>query len=165
MFDAAYRYGDRRTVEHKEGNLELVLRDDDWWWGVVQRSEVTPTYDITQKALSEVDATAKSLDSHLVVLLFPFKEQVYWNIARKYVSHGGELTEEDIDAPLRTIGEYLAAHSIDYCDLTGPLRDEARKGTQLYLKSGAHWTREGNRVTADAVARCLEQKGLVKSGS
>jgi hypothetical protein len=165
LVDAARRYGDRKTIDHKEGNLELILRQDDWWWGVVQRSEVTPTYDITQSALSEVDATAKAAGSHLVVLLFPFKEQVYWNIARKYVERGGDLTEDDVDAPLRTIGEYLASRSIDFCNLTPALRAEAAKGTQLYLKAGAHWTAEGNRVAADAIAKCLSEKGLVRVSS
>jgi hypothetical protein len=161
LFDAARRYGDRKTIDHKEGNLELVLRQDDWWWGVVQRSEVTPTYDITQQALSTANDTAKAAGSRLVVLLFPFKEQVYWEIARKYVEKGGDLTEADVDSPLRTIGEYLASRQIDFCDLTSALRGEAKKGTQLYLKAGAHWTAEGNRVAATAIANCLKDKGLV----
>jgi hypothetical protein len=161
LVDAARRYGDRKTIDHKEGNLELVLRQDDWWWGVVNRADVTPTYDITQKALSEADRVAKAAGSRLVVLLFPFKEQVYWEIARKYVERGKDLTESDVDAPLRTIGEYLAGQSIDYCDLTPALRAEANKGVQLYLKAGAHWTSEGNRVAAEGVAKCLADKGLV----
>jgi hypothetical protein len=66
-----------------------------------------------------------------------------------------------VDSPLRTIGEYLASRQIDYCDLTPALRTEAKKGTQLYLKAGAHWTAEGNRVAAEAIANCLKDKGLV----
>jgi hypothetical protein len=165
LFDAARRYGDRKTIDYKEGNLELVLRQDDWWWGVVQRSEVTPTYDITQKALAEADQVAKASGSRLVVLLFPFKEQVYWDIARKYVERGKDLTESDVDAPLRTIGEFLATQSIDYCDLTPVLRAEAKKGIQLYLKAGAHWTSEGNRAAAEGVEKCLADKGLVHVSS
>jgi len=165
LFDAARRYGDRKTVDYKNGDLELVLRSDDWWWGVVQRSEVTPTYDLTQQALADADSTAKSSGSTLVVLLFPFKEQVYWHIAREHLERGGELTEDEVDAPLRTIGDFLDSRSIPYCDLTGALRQEARKGTQLYLRAGAHWTPAGNRVAADAVASCLAEKGIVTLGS
>lgn len=160
LFDAARRYGDRKTIDHKEGNLELVLRQDDWWWGVVNRSDVTPTYDITQRALAEADAVARASGSRLVVLLFPFKEQVYWEIARKYVERGKDLTESDVDAPLRTIGEFLSSKSIAFCDLTPVLRAEARKGIQLYLKAGAHWTSEGNWVAAEGVAKCLSEQGL-----
>lgn len=165
ILDAARRYGRRRASEVREGKLELVLRNDDWWWGVVQREEVTPTYELTQKALAEAAAIAREAGSRLVVLLFPFKEQVYWHIAREYLERGSELSEDEIDAPLRTIGEYLAEQSIDYCDLTDALRSQARKGEQLYLRAGAHWTEAGNQVTADAVADCLEQKGIVKLGS
>lgn len=165
LFDAARRYGSRRTYEIRQGELELVLRSDDWWWGVVQRSEVTPTYHLTQRALAETQATAESWGSKLVVLLFPFKEQVYWHIAREYLERGGELTEQDIDAPLRTIGEFLASRSIEYCDLTPALRAEAKKGTALYLKAGAHWTPAGNRAAADAIEGCLKEKGIEISGS
>lgn len=165
LFDAARRYGSRDTHEIREGDLELVLRSDDWWWGVVQRNEVTPTYHLTQRALAEASATAETLGSKLVVLLFPFKEQVYWHIAREYLERGGELTEQDIDAPLRTIGEFLAGRSIEYCDLTAPLRAEAKKGTALYLKAGAHWTPEGNRAAAEAIGRCLAEKGIAISDS
>ena len=165
LVDAARRYGDRRTVEYKQGDLELVLRSDDWWWGVVDRSEVTPTYELTQRALAEADTTAKASGSRLMVLLFPFKEQVYWHIAREHLERGGHLTEQEVDAPLRAIGEFLAARSIDYCDLTEALRQEARKGTQLYLRAGAHWTPAGNRVAAEAVANCLAKKGLITLSS
>lgn len=165
LVDAARRYGNRRTYEYKNGQLELVLRSDDWWWGVVDRSEVTPTYDLTQRALAETAEIAKAADSRLMVLLFPFKEQVYWHIAREHLERGGNLSEEVVDAPLRAIGEFLEARSIDYCDLTGALRQEARNGTQLYLKAGAHWTAAGNRVAAEAVATCLANKGLVSLGS
>lgn len=165
LADAARRYGDRRTVTHKEDGLELLFRSDDWWWGVVERSEVTPTYQLTEQALEAMDATADSTDSELVVLLFPFKEQVYWHIAKGYLDKGREMTEADVDAPLRAIGEFLDSRGIAYCDLTGKLREGARRGEQLYLKAGAHWTEAGNRVAAEAVAACLENRGVVKIGS
>lgn len=165
LFDAARRYGDRKTVEYSGNGVELTLRDDDWWWGVVQRNEVTPTYRLTQQALADMDSTARANGAHLVVLLFPFKEQVYWDVVRQHLEKGGELTASDVDSPLRTIGEFLASKSIDYCDLTGALRREAAGGAQLYLKNSAHWTAAGNRVAADEIARCLEAKGLAKNPS
>ncbi|HXC49987.1 MAG TPA: hypothetical protein VN634_03825 [Candidatus Limnocylindrales bacterium] len=164
LIDAARRYGARDTFEYKEGNLNFVFRDDDWWQGVVEQAGVTNTYEITQEALSGMAAAAKQLDARLVVLLFPFKEQVYWDVARKYQARGDAIDEAKIDAPLRRIGEYLGRQQIDYCDLTGDLRSHAHE-EQLYLKTSAHWTAAGNRVAADSIVRCLERKAIVTARS
>jgi hypothetical protein len=165
LFDASRRYGDRKPVEYNGNGVSLVLRSDDWWWGVVERSEVTPTYAITQQALASADAIAKKQGSHLVVLLFPFKEEVYWDVVRQHLKHGADLSDDDVDAPLSTLGDFMSKQSIDYCNLTAPLREHARKGEQLYLKTSAHWTAAGNKVAADAILACLREKGLLASPS
>ena len=54
----------------------------------------------------------------------------------------------------------LDAAGIDYCDLAPDMRAEAKKNRQLYLRIGAHWNDEGNRVAADSIAACLADKGL-----
>ena len=164
LFDAARRYGARSTSEYHEGNLNFVFRADDWWRGVVEQAGVTNTYELTQDALSQMAATARQHGARLVVLLFPFKEQVYWDVARKFQRDGDTMDEAKIDAPLRRIGEYLARQQIDYCDLTGDLRSHAHD-EQLYLRTSAHWTAAGNRVAADSIARCLESKSIVTARS
>ena len=163
LVDAARRYGKRTTFEYKDDALDFVFRSDDWWRGVVDRAEIAPTYELTQQALTELAEAAKRDGSKLVVLLFPFKEQVYWDVARRYVDE--DLKGLDVDAPLKTIGAYLTDKSIAYCDLTGDLRAHAQKGEQLYLRTSAHWTAAGNRVAAQSVADCLAAKGLVSFGS
>lgn len=160
LFDAARRYGPRSTSEYKEGNLNFVFRADDWWQGVVRQAGVTPTYALTERALSQMADTAAQLDARLVVLLFPFKEQVYWDVARQYNRKASSMEEAQIDAPLRRIAEFLDRRNIDYCDLTSDLRARAHD-EQLYLRAGAHWTAAGNKVAADSIAACLERKAIV----
>ena len=121
---------------------------------------MTPTYALTEEALSQMAETARQLDAKLVVLLFPFKEQVYWDVARAYHPKAESLDQAQIDAPLRRIGEFLDRQHIDYCDLTADLRSHAHE-EQLYLKTSAHWTAAGNKVAADSIAACLERKSLV----
>jgi hypothetical protein len=137
-----------------------VFRSDDWWRGVVDRAEITPTYELTEQALTELQSATERDGSKLVVLLFPFKEQVYWDIAKRYVDE--DARNLDVDAPLKAIGQYLGERSIAYCDLTGDLRAGARAGEQLYLRTSAHWTAAGNRAAADAVGNCLAAKGFVR---
>ena len=162
LIDAARRYGRRTTHEYKEGDLEFVFRADGWWRGVVAQAGVTPTYELTDQAFGELAATADDLGSELVVLLFPFKEQVYWDIARQYHPDGEELDEDAIDAPLDRVAGYLARRGVKYCDLTDDLRAEARKGKQLYLKAGAHWTDAGNAVAARSIGDCLAEQGVAR---
>ena len=157
---------DIKAVEKRNGDAWVERVDYTLLNEQPRLADRNPTAELLAEwAFEDMQATAKGMDAKLVVLLFPFKEQVYWHIAREHLERGGDLSEEDVDAPLRAIGEFLAARSIDYCDLTGPLRSEARKGTQLYLKAGAHWTAAGNRVAAEAVAACLARKGLATLGS
>ncbi len=160
LFDAARRYGQRTTFEHKEDGLDFVFRADAWWQGVVEHRGLTPTYELTEQALRELAETAKELDSRLVVLLFPFKEQVYWSVARRYYPTAKDLTELAIDAPFVAVRNFLSREGIPFCDVTEDLRLAARGPEQLYLRAGAHWTDAGNRVTAGAVAHCLAEKGL-----
>jgi len=159
LFDAARRYGQRGTAEYKQNGLDFVFRADAWWQGVVDQASVTPTYELTERALSQVAETTRRLDAKLVVLLFPFKEQVYWDIAREYHPNARSLDEMQIDAPLRRIGDFLSRQHIDYCDLTRDLRAHAHE-EQLYLRTSAHWTAAGNRVAAESIAACLAAKGI-----
>jgi hypothetical protein len=159
LFDAARRYGSRSTAEYRQDGLHFVFRADDWWLGVVEQAGVTPTYALTEQALARLAATARGAGSRLVVLLFPFKEQVYWDIARPFHPKKESIDQTKIDAPLRRIGDFLERNQIDYCDLTADLRSHAKE-EQLYLRASAHWTAAGNRVAAESIASCLARKGI-----
>ena len=92
----------------------------------------------------------------------------WWHDAPLKVEAGVDddaLLDHTLATARRIAAQPENAVRIDYCDLTPVLRAEAKKGTQLYLKAGAHWTSEGNRVAAEGVARCLEDKGLVHVNS
>ena len=47
------------------------------------------------------------------------------------------------------------------CDVTGELREQARRGRQLYHRVSGHFNEEGNRVAATAIARCLTLQHLL----
>jgi hypothetical protein len=160
LFDAARRYGKRDTYEYKQDGLEFVFRADGWWRTVLDQPGDTPGFHLTVDAFRQMKATAAAIDTQLVVLLFPFKEQVYWNIARQYQIGGDEIEQEDMDAPLHAVRTALQAEGIRYCDLTDDLRARALEGRQLYLKVGAHWTDDGNRAAAESIARCLGDLGI-----
>lgn len=164
LIDAARRYGSRNTFEHKKEGLDFVFTADVWWRSVIEQAGQTPGFHLAEEAFEEMQATAQKMDARLVVLMFPFKEQVYWPIVKQYYAEDAELgllKEADIDAPFVALRRSLDERGIASCDLTDPLRQEASKGEQLYLRAGAHWTEAGNAATANAVAHCLRELGAV----
>lgn len=164
LFDAARRYGSRNTVEHHDGKLDFVFTGDAWWSTVIEKPGQTPGFHLAEDAFEDMQATATKMGAKLVVLLFPFKEQVYWPVVRGYWKDDavlGKLEEADIDAPFVALKRSLDARGIAACDLTGPLRRESEKRGQLYLRAGAHWTEEGNAAAADSIVECLRGLGVV----
>jgi hypothetical protein len=155
LFDAARRYGNRDTFEHKADGVDFVFRADAWWREVLDKPGETPGFHLAEDAFDQMAATAKRMNTRLVVLMFPFKEQVYWDVAKTYYGEVKTLTEAQMDAPFTILKTSLARRGIEVCDLTGPMRERAKGGPQLYLRVGAHWTDAGNEVAATVVADCL----------
>jgi hypothetical protein len=166
MVDAARRYGSRNTFEHHDGKLDFVFTGDTWWRSVVENAGQTPGFRLAEQAFEDMQKTAAGMGARLVVLMFPFKEQVYWPVVRKHWANDaelGKLEEADIDAPFVALRRSLDARGIASCDLTAPLRREAATRGQLYLRAGAHWTEEGNAAAASAVADCLRALDAIPS--
>lgn len=163
LFDAARRYGSRNTFEHSDGKLDFVFTGDAWWSSVIEKPGQTPGFHLAVDAMEDMHAAAAGMGAKLVVLLFPFKEQVYWPVVRRYYKDNpelGKLEEADIDAPFVALKKSLDARGIASCDLTIALRRDSEKRGQLYLRAGAHWTEEGNAAAADAIADCLSGLGV-----
>jgi len=158
VIDGARRVRRRRTYHHREGGLDLVFRADDWWLETLRNPDGAPGLRLMQEALRAMQATAAAMDAELVVLLFPFKEAVYWDVVRRYDPAFEAL---DVDGPLAAVGRVCAREEIAVCDLTAPLRAEAARGRQLYHAVSAHWNDEGNAAAARAIHDCLRRRGLV----
>lgn len=164
LFDAARRYGSRTTFEHQRDGLDFMFTGDVWWRSVVDKPGDTPGFHLAVEAFEDMQATTNAMGAKLVVLMFPFKEQVYWPVVRGYYANDkdlGHLDEAAIDAPFEALEKALQQRGIATCNLTAPLRREATTRGQLYLRAGAHWTDEGNAAAARTIAECLRRLGVV----
>lgn len=161
LFDAARRYGSRTTFEYKENDLDFIFRSDGWWRTVLSNPGNTPGYRYTEEAIQKFRLLTSRANADFMMVLIPFKEQVYWDIARRFDPDGENLEAEDIDAPMNAVRSYLEERGIAYCDLTGPMREAAANGPQLYLRVSAHWTDYGNQKAAEFVRDCLADVKLV----
>ncbi len=111
-----------------------------------------------QDALLDMQQAAADMGAQLAVVIFPTKEEAYWDIARRYVP---ALESVDVEGLPRLLTRFLADNSIASCDVTGELREQARGGRQLYHRVSGHFNEEGNRVAATAIARCLTRHRLL----
>jgi hypothetical protein len=160
MIDGAMRVRGRKIDKYQDAHLDFVFRVDKWWLDLVKDTENNPGWHLMQKAILDIKKTADEMGAELVVLLFPPKEQVYWEQARQFAPKG----EQDLNVsnPLDTVQAFLQAHKIAYCEFAQALRAEAQKGRQLYHRISSHWNDEGNAVGAQVIERCLSERGLLK---
>lgn len=161
IFDAARRYGRRTTFNYKKDGLDFVFRSDGWWHTVLELPGATPGYFFTEQAVDQMNSLSEGGGAEFMMVLIPFKEQVYWQIARKFDPNGETLEEADIDRPMNAVRDYLDKKGIRYCDLTGPLREAASNGPQLYLRVSAHWSDHGHKVAAEIIQDCLKRDALL----
>jgi hypothetical protein len=161
LVTAAVRERGREIHRHRAGDLDLVLRFDDWWMETVTAPERHPGWPLMQDGLLDMRQTAADMQAQLVVLIFPTKEEAYWDTARRYVP-----TPETIDPDRlpRLLSRFLSEHAMLSCDLTGEIREAARRGPQLYHRVSGHFNDEGNRVAATAIGRCLANRRLLGAG-
>ena len=157
LVDAARRYGKRDTFHYAENGLRFTFRADAWWRTVVEKPGGTPGFRLTTEALRDMKKQAGAMNAKLLVLLFPFKEQVYWSIAERFQPPSQHFSRAQVDAPFKAVKAFCDAAGIHCCDLTAPMRKRARAGQQLYLDVGAHWNAQGNKAAAAITEDCLEE--------
>jgi len=158
LIDGAARYRTKRVHHYQDGDIEFVFRTDPWWTKLVSDTETRAGWQLMRQALDDAKKTASSIGARLVVLLFPFKEQVYWKRVRNFMPNAAEL---DVDAPFRVVAKHLGDQGVDYCDLTEGFRREAEKGRQLYLRVSGHWNDDGHAVAAGLIGGCLARRGFL----
>ena len=116
-------------------------------------------WEIAARELREAVHASRDANVQLVILYFPSREQVYWDLMIKKDNLPSSL---QVDRLPTTIMKFCGAERIACLDLTGPLRDAARQGRELYFPIDGHWNEEGNRVVAEAIQKFLMTGGIVK---
>jgi hypothetical protein len=147
-----------QTFRVQDAGLDLYMSPTGWWVHATQNASDPSYFEIMQKVLLDEQRTAQGLGAQLVVLLFPFKEQVYWD---RMLAYDTALQRIDVDRPFRMLTEFCQANGIALVDVTEPLRVRARAGEQLYFSLDAHWNPHGNAIVAGAVHDALEQQGVL----
>lgn len=159
MIDGAMRARGRDIHKYKDENVDFVFRMDRWWLQLLKNTEDDPGFHLMQRALLKMKELSSSIDAELVVLLFPSREQVYWNLAQRFAPHEGKSL--DPDHPLDVVRDFARENGIKFCEYADPLRAEAAKGRQLYHRISSHFNDDGNLAASDVTSRCLDDLGLL----
>jgi hypothetical protein len=159
VYDGSVRARGRRIHPYNEDGLNLVFRLDGWWLQLIDRPQDTRLWGLMQEALLDIKETANEMNAVPVILLFPMKEEVYWDRIRRFAP---DLADKDVAHPFNVIRDFCAQQGLLYCDLRAPLQAEAVKGAQVYHRISSHWNDAGNAVAAAAIAECLKDHGLAR---
>jgi hypothetical protein len=157
--DGFRRSWTRRIFSYQDDDLDFVFRFDGWWLRLARDATADPGWPLIRDSIAEFRRIAAEMDSRLLVVVTPSKEQVYWDIARRFLPESDSL---DPDAPTRAVVAACRENGVAVCDLTEPLRAEARRGKQLYHQISGHWNDAGGGAAARAVHACLEELGWAR---
>ncbi len=133
-----------KTVTFADGS-EMQLAPNIYGKALKSNTPENAGFQSIVKATVDARNRARASGSEFVVLLFPVKESIY--LPSQGISFAGLVH------PLQDVLQNQAGMAS--IDLTGPFRESAAQGKQLYFQVDGHPNALGNRVVADTVAEYL----------
>lgn len=110
---------------------------------------------VVGRVLAEAHALTQPASVDLVVLFVPTSFRVYKDIvACAEGSNCGDWSVNDLPQRLGNMVTEISP-DIRYIDLTTVFADAAQRGTLVYRPDDTHWTPDGHRIAAEAIARAV----------
>jgi hypothetical protein len=118
----------------------------------------SPAFERFRAILAEARATCQARGIDLVVAFIPSKFRVYRDLCR--FDDDSPCREWPIDDLPAAVGRAVhdAGGDVGFLDLTPAFRDRAAAGELVYLADDTHWSGEGHRTAALAVADFLNRR-------
>lgn len=151
--------------KHFEGNDATVLDDEgrerplyfiDHSTSVSLTTQELGALQKSVAAIEEAYRLVRDEGAQFIVVLAPTKFRVYHDIANFEKARGDIKWWEVNDLPdrLRKMISEISP-DIGFLDLTPALKSAARKNSLVFLLDDTHWSSEGHRVVAEALAGAL----------
>jgi PAS domain S-box-containing protein len=153
--DIKKRYG---MVRNEEGKVEKIYFLD---FPYPLSPEDLEALDKTRLALAEAYQLCKARGIRFIVVFAPTKYRVYDGLPA-LVDVSDELKKwfiNDLPERLAMIVDDISP-SIEYLDLTPLLKNEARRGRQIFLVDDSHWAPEGHLIVAQALQQVAAGSAL-----
>lgn len=130
-----------------------VPRDSNLVWWLTNTDldipEVAEGFALTQETILKArqQTLATDPEAQFVVLILPFREQVY----------APATLQPQLDQLNQTLANFCQQHNLTCLDLTSSLRDKAKAETaSIYYRQDIHLNVKGNQFVADLLAEALK---------
>ncbi len=133
-------------VEVDENNLELRLALHSSYLLKEYPPLLEQGWETGQEDLLKIKETCARLGSDLLVVIFPTKEQVYWEYVRPHLQ---KAEAYDPDRPDALVKGFCQKENIPVLDTTPLFR--AKSHEQLYWKINGHWNEKGHLLAAQLI--------------
>ena len=111
----------------------------------------------------KIATLAKEKNIPIVFALAPSMVQVNDELWESFLKKNRNTKKEFIRSlPNDKLMQFGAKNNLLMLDLLPALLSENRKNVMLYHPREQHWTKEGNRVVADALLDYLKSKSLIE---
>ncbi len=143
-----------KVIEYKVANNTYVfnpdlLKDTVYLDNNLNKEE----FECSQKMILEASNLSKRLGAIFIVVLIPYREQIYWDI---FIEKIPEWKSLNPDLPYELIIEFLASQKISFIDLRPAFKRNRNK--LLYWKIDAHWTPQGNKLAVELIYEKIKQE-------
>jgi hypothetical protein len=125
---------------------------------LVPDDKFAPAWEAAARQIEDAIAESKRINATFVLLYFPSKEEVYWELVKDKVT---EAFKERVDKLGETILAFCAARDLLCLDLTPALKARGLRGEQFYFPVDVHWNEQGNALGAEEIYKFLVEKKLI----
>lgn len=112
------------------------------------------------RQIEDAHQESKRINATFILLYFPQKEEVYWELAKERIK-SIDVFKERIDRLGKTIAALCGARDLLCLDLTPTLKARGLRGETFYFPVDIHWNEKGNSLVAQAIYRFLLEKKLI----
>ena len=132
------------------------LRDE-----IIEDSKRLPKASIIiEREIDRAVADSSTAKASFVLLYFPSKEEVYWDLIKTKID-GIEELDDRFDQLRKSTAAFCRSRRIRCLDLTPALRRTAVKREKVYFSIDSHWNTLGHEIVAEEVYRFLVDEALL----
>ncbi|MGH7927211.1 MAG: SGNH/GDSL hydrolase family protein, partial [Candidatus Binatia bacterium] len=136
--------------------LDRMLRSP---YGIPDK-RFAPAWATAVRQIEDAIEESKRLDATFVLLYFPSKEQVYWELAKERIE-AIDGFKERIARLRNTFLAFCGSRELLCLDLTPALKSRGLRGEKFYYPVDIHWNEKGNTLVAREIYSFLLDKKLI----
>lgn len=156
-------YNDNAPTMDRETYLNMQ-------WGRYEifdaKIDIQSWYKSSAEILLKMKNLLEKAHASFFVVLIPDEIQIDTDLQKEFLKfvQYNNLSKEaghelvfDFDLPQKQIKKYLRKNHIAFVDLLPVFKEEAKKGTRLYIPNDFHWNIAGNRLAAEELYKSFSR--------